>query len=107
MRLISSQVAHPTSPIQSSLVPGRKVKRKGLRIPYPMIRRALGLLLLNKGFVDKALPVAGSRRRRAPLRTTGSPAGRRTLWLRSAPPSAVGGDSTPPTPAGGSPHGLS
>ncbi len=33
IRLISSQSPQPTSPTQSSLVPGRNVKRKGLRSP--------------------------------------------------------------------------
>lgn len=33
MRSISSQVLYPTSPIHSSLVPGRSVARKGLRRP--------------------------------------------------------------------------
>src|SRR5829696_7462281 len=45
MRLISSQSFQPTSPAHSSLVPGLKVKRKGLRRPWAMIRRALASLL--------------------------------------------------------------
>ncbi len=49
--------------------------------------------------------MAGSTRRMAPSRLAGSPVVR-TSWLRRAPPSAVGGDIDPPTPPGGSPHGL-
>ncbi len=42
MRSISSQVLQPTSPTQISPVPGRIVKRKGLRKPSATIRRASG-----------------------------------------------------------------
>jgi hypothetical protein len=37
---------------------------------------------------------------------TGWPAARRNDWARSAPPAADGGVIVPPTPPGGSPHGL-
>src|SRR5205085_563724 len=71
-----------------------------------MIRLAFWSLDAASGLSAGAAPVAGSTRSMAPFRSTGSPAGRRTLWLRSAPPSAVGAVSVPPTPAGGSPHGF-
>src|SRR5262245_60867197 len=105
-RLISSHVSQPTSPIQSSLVIGRTVKRNGLRKPYATIRRAFGSELDAAGLSGMASPVEGSTRRTAPFRSTGSPLGRRKLWARRAPPSAVGGVSFPPDPAGGSPHGF-
>ena len=70
------------------------------------MRRALGSLLEASGLPGAAAPVVGSRRRIAPLRVTGSPAARRTLWLRSAPPSAVGGVSAVPAGLGGSAQGL-
>ena len=106
MRLISSQVPQPTSPSHSSLVPGRRVKRNGLRSPLAMIRRALASELLARGLSGSPAPVAGLTRMMVPSRVTGSPAVRRS-WLRSAPPSAVGGASVAPTPPGGSPQGLS
>ena len=56
--------------------------------------------------VGQAAPVTGLTRMIAPSRETGSPLVRRS-WLRSAPPSAVGGLRTEPTVPGGSPHGLS
>ena len=56
------------------------------------MRRALASGLRPSGLVAGPAPVAGSTRMTVPLRTTGSPAGRRRLWLRSAPPRAVGGD---------------
>src|SRR5947209_19432247 len=107
MREISSHVFHPTFPIQIWFVPGRTVKRKGLRSPYPTMRCAFGSELLYSGFVGSALPVDGSTRMIVPLSSLGSVAARRRLNERSAPPSAVGGDSVPPTPAGGSPQRLS
>src|SRR5512133_60423 len=106
IRLISSQVFQPTSPLQSSFVPGRNVKRNGLRSPYAMTRRAFASGLRLFGLSGGAAPVVGSTRRIAPSSPAGSPVVRRS-WLRSAPPSADGGVSTPPAPAGGSPHGLS
>ena len=71
-----------------------------------MIRRAFGSALNAFGLSGRPAPVAGSTRRIAPSRLTGSPVVRMS-WLRSAPPSAVGGVSVAPTPPGGSPHGLS
>src|SRR5262252_6517543 len=71
-----------------------------------MMRRSLASLLLNSGLPGTPSPVAGSTRRTLPFRSLGSPARRRGLWLRSEPPSDVGADSSPPTPAGGSPHGF-
>src|SRR5919204_3617584 len=104
-RLISSHVPEPTSPIQGSLVPGRNVNRKGFRKPYATIRRAFASLLPASGLPAAPAPVLGSSRRSAPSSVVGSPVVRRS-WLRRAPPSAVGGVSLPPTPAGGSPHGF-
>ncbi len=72
-----------------------------------MMRRALTLGLLASGLSGIAWPLLGYTRRIAPLRVTGWPEGRRTLWLRNAPPSADGGVCVPPTPTGGSPHTLS
>src|SRR5215210_8135576 len=71
-----------------------------------MMRRALGSELPARGLSGIALPVAGSTRRMEPLKPTGSPPVRKS-WLRSAPPSAVGGARVAPTPPGGSPQGLS
>src|ERR1700687_680897 len=71
-----------------------------------MMRCSLASLLPKSGFPGAAAPVAGSTRRTEPFRTRGSPAGRRWLWLRSEPPSAVGGVWLPPTGTGGSPHGF-
>ena len=104
MRSIASQSFQPTLPIQRCSVPGRIARRNGLRKPYATISR-WGPAEIN-GLLGSAAPVAGSTRIRLPLRTTGSPAARRALCARSAPPSAAGGCSTPPEPAGGSPHGL-
>ncbi len=58
------------------------------------------------GLPGAAAPVAGSIRRMEPFSRRASPAGRRGLWLRSAPPSAVGLVSGVPTGKGGSPQGL-
>src|SRR5262245_32217412 len=80
--------------------------RNGFRVPYATIRRALGSLLDASGLSGSPAPVAGLTRRIAPSRETGSPPVRRS-WLRRAPPSAVGGLRTAPTPPGGSPHGFS
>ena len=105
MRLISSQSFQPTSPAHSSLVPGLNVKRKGLRSPWAMIRRALASLLDASGLSASAAPVAGLTRMMLPSRLVGSPLVRRS-WLRRAPPSAVGGVRVVPTPLGGSPQGF-
>ena len=104
-RLISSHVFHPTSPTQSSSVPGRWVIRNGLRSPYATTRRAFASAEEKNGFPGTPAPVAGSIRRTVPSRVA-EPSVRRTLWLRKAPPSAVGGLSTVPTVPGGSPQGL-
>src|SRR5262249_20894700 len=106
IRLISSHVSAPTSPIQSSFVPGLKVNRNGFRNPYATIRRAFGSELPASGLSAIPAPVEGFSRRSVPLRGTGCPAGRRRLWLRSAPPSAVGAVIAPPTPPGGSAQGF-
>src|SRR5215218_7399366 len=71
-----------------------------------MIRLAFALALPARGLSVGAAPVAGSTRMMLPSSETGSPPVRRS-WLRSAPPSAVGGASVAPTPPGGSPQGLS
>ena len=60
----------------------------------------------KKGLPGTPAPVAGSMRRMAPFKRRGSPNARNGVWLRSDPPSAVGGVSLPPTPAGGSPQGF-
>jgi len=65
----------------------------------------IGVATLKGLAFGSPAPVAGSTRRIAPLRPAGS-AGVRTSWLRSAPPSAEGGDNALPTLPGGSPHGL-
>ena len=59
MRLISSQRPRPTSPIQSSDVPGRKAILKGLRRPCAMIRRALRSGLEKSGLDGQRGPVVG------------------------------------------------
>jgi len=102
MRLISSQSFQPTSPSQSSLVPGRNAKRNGFRKPYATMRRRFASLAAAFGLSAAALPVDGSSRSSEPFRTAG-PAARFGLCARSAPPSAVGGVSDPP---GGSAHGF-
>src|SRR5215211_2621300 len=104
--LISSYEPQPTSPTQISLEPGLKVKRKGLRSPYAMIRRSFGSAAPANGLSGMAEPVVGSTRMIDPSSVAGSPLVRRS-WARRAPPSAVGGDKTAPEPPGGSPHGLS
>ena len=70
-----------------------------------MIRRAFASLLPMLALVGQAAPVSGLTRRIVPSRLVGSPVVRMS-WLRSAPPSADGGAIDPPTPPGGSPHGL-
>ena len=92
MRLISSQLVQPTSPSQTSLVPGRMVNRNGLRSPCATIRRAFGSGLPESGFPAAAAPVSGFSRRIAPSRPVESTVVRRS-WLRREPPSAVGGVS--------------
>src|SRR2546426_7521221 len=99
---ISSHWFHPTSPTQSSLVPGRAVIRKAFRSPYAMIRRAFASVLAAKGLPGIPAPVAGFSRRIAPSRPVGSPVVRMS-WTRRAPPSAAGGAMSPP---GGSLHGF-
>src|ERR687887_2265084 len=73
-----------------------------------MIREALdaGLCELYSGLPGTPLPVAGSTLSTAPLSRVGSPATRRGLCERSAPPSAPGGLSAVPTGLGGSPQGF-
>src|SRR3954454_23810199 len=98
----------PTSATQISLVPGRVAKRNGLRNPYARMRDALddGAAALYIGLPATPAPVSGFTRRSAPLRTRGSPAGRRTLCARIAPPRPVGEVFATPLPPGGSPHGF-
>ena len=105
MRLISSQSFQPTSPIQISVVPGLNVNRNGFRNPSAIMRRAFGSALPASGLFGRPLPVVGSTRITVPSRFTGSPVVRES-WLRSAPPSAVGGAGAVPTGTGGSPQGL-
>ena len=69
------------------------------------MRRALRSGLPMRGLSGSALPVAGSTRRIEPSKPTGSPLVRRS-WVRSAPPSAVGGVRVVPAPPGGSPQGF-
>ena len=94
-RLISSQVFQPTSPSQTSLVPGRIVMRNGLRRPEAMIRRTLAVAGWPRwdcpASASPGVRVRGAGRRR-PVRWDRREV--RTSWLRSAPPSAVGGAST-------------
>src|SRR5215207_4019097 len=106
MRLISSHVFQPTSPSQTSFVPGLIVRRNGLRVPYAMILRAFASVLNASGLSGIAAPVSGLTRRMAPSSDVGSDVVRRS-WLRRAPPSAVGGVRVAPAPPGGSPQGLS
>ena len=84
-RSISSHEFQPTSPIHSSLVPGRVVMRNGLRNPIATIRRTLGSVLDAFGLSGIAAPVAGSTRMTAPSSVVGSPGVRRSC-ARSAPP---------------------
>ena len=91
IRLTSSQVSHPTSPSQTSFVPGLNVNRNGFRRPWAMIRRALTSEDPMSGLPAIAAPVFGSSRRIDPSRDVGSLVVRRS-WARSAPPSAVGTD---------------
>src|SRR2546428_13399507 len=93
---ISSHETEPTSPIHRSFVPGRIVKRKGLRNPYPMIRFSLSLTLPPNGLSESPAPVVGLTRRIDPPRTRGSPAGRRGARPRSDSALAVGGFQEPP-----------
>src|SRR5207244_11746362 len=86
-------------------VPGRNVNRNGLRKPYATIRRAFASLLPASGLPVIPAPVAGSSRSSVPSSEVGS-LGVWRSWLRSDPPSAVGGVSAPPTPAAASPHGF-
>src|SRR5262252_2037645 len=58
------------------------------------------------GLPGAAAPVAGSMRRIEPFKTRGSPAVRRWLCARRAPPSAVGLVWGVPIGNGGSPQGL-
>ena len=88
MRSISSQVLQPTSPTQISLVPGRTVKRKGLRKPSATIRRALGSELEKRGLPESPAPVAGSTRITEPFRPVGSPSEPQILRAQR---SALGG----------------
>jgi hypothetical protein len=69
------------------------------------MRRAFASVLVKKGFPGSPAPVSGSTRIIEPSRLVAS-VGVRTSWLRSAPPSAVGGEGTPPTAAPGSPQAL-
>ncbi len=85
-----------------SLVPGRTVKRYGLRRPWATTRRVFGSALAAFGLSGIAAPVSGFTRMIEPSRVCGSEVVRAS-WLRRAPPSAVGGLMAPP---GGSPQGL-
>ena len=53
-RLISSQSFQPTSPIQISLVPGRKVKRKGLRRPIATMKSSSATAPPKRGLLGGA-----------------------------------------------------
>src|SRR6266513_1221777 len=59
------------------------------------MRRAFGSVDEPNGLSGRPAPVAGSMRRIAPSSVAG-PLARRTLWLRSAPPCAVGAVSGVP-----------
>ena len=102
---ISSQLFWPTSPAQISLVPGRIVNRNGLRKPKATIRLWLASVLAENGLPGRPAPVSGSIRTIEPSRPVGSEVVRAS-WLRSDPPSEVGGESAVPEPPGGSPQGL-
>ncbi len=106
MRLSSSQVPQPTSATITSFVPGRTIMRNGLRSPYAIMRCSLGSELEKSGLSGRGSPVAGSTRRIAPLSRRASPGGRRGVWLRSAPPRAVGFVCGVPSGNGGSAQGL-
>ncbi len=69
------------------------------------MRRAFGSALPAFGLPAIAAPVSGFEAQDRAVEP-GRVAGVRTSWLRSAPPSAVGGVRVPPRRAGGSPHGL-
>ena len=69
------------------------------------MRRSFALVLPDSGLPGAPAPVAGSIRIRLPFRPVGSPGVRRSCERRR-PPSEVGGESSEPTPPGGSPHGL-
>ena len=85
----------PTDVADPQLVGAGPVgERKGLRRPWATMRRALGSDDVASGFVGRPAPVAGSTRMTEPSSRTGSPLVRRS-WLRSAPPSAVGGEGGP------------
>src|SRR4030095_8727584 len=73
-----------------------------------MIREAsdAGAWELYIGLPGTPLPVAGSTRSTAPSSRMGSPATRRRVCERSAPPSAPRGRSAVPTGLGGSPQGF-
>jgi hypothetical protein len=70
-----------------------------------MIRRALASVDEPYGLSDSPWPVSGSILSTAPSSVAG-PSVRRTLWLRSAPPSAVGALRAVPAGEGGSPQGF-
>ncbi len=85
IRSISSHVLHPTSPTQISPVPGRIVKRNGLRRPWATMRRALGSELEKSGLPESPAPVAGSTRISVPSSVTGSPELPQVLRAQRAP----------------------
>ena len=69
------------------------------------MRRTFASELPAFGLSGSAAPVSGFTRMIVPSRLAGSEPVR-VSWLRSAPPSAVGGVRVAPTPPGGSPQGL-
>src|SRR5437868_6211131 len=91
MRLISSQSFQPTSATQSSLVPGRKLMRNGLRNPVATTGGGAGK------FIGSSMSGPfGSTRMTFPLNQVanfGVATGGATTCERSAPPIAVGGVS--------------
>ena len=82
--------------------------REAERVPHPVGDDPAGVRvgLDASGLFGMPSPVSGLTRRIAPSSVVGSDVVRRS-WLRSAPPSALGGVRVAPTPPGGSPHGLS
>ena len=65
-----------------------------------------GAEALYIGLPATPAPVSGFRRSTVPLSTRGSPAGRRGLCARIAPPRPVGEVFATPLPPGGSPQGF-
>ena len=97
MRLISSHKSQPTSPTQTSFVPGRSVKRNGLRRPYATSNWLMSALALSGLVPGSRVASAGA----VPLLAASAvaPAWTGRLGLRPAKPGVGGfdaGDQGPP-----------